>query len=507
MIRRIASLLRRWLLPTSLPELPLSAGRDALFVRLLGLLYVVAFASLWPQIAGLFGNQGILPTQIFLGSVAHTLGSRKYLMLPTLFWLSSDNTALQLVCGLGLCAGLAIGALRLVWPMLLVAWLCHLSFLSVGGAFLSFQWDALLSEIGVIALVAVPLRYRTPQPLVLVQIGRWLFVWLLFRLLFGSGWVKLASGDPTWRDLTALHYHFETQPLPTILGYYAHQLPSGIKQALVVFALLCETLVPFLVFWPKMRVIALVPTVLLQLGIALTGNYGYFNWLALLLALLLVPPSWLERLRPNPAADNDAESHQPARPSLLFGLPRLAISTLLFSASLGHFLWTLRFRTDVPRPIHQAMKLVAPLQAVSHYGPFASMTQSRPELVIEGSIDGQTWREYPFRYKPGDLQRSPRWNAPHQPRLDWQMWFAALGRPSDSPWLEILLLRLLEGSKDVLWLFESDPFAGRKPRYLRVQHYQYRFTNLRQKQETGAYFTRESPLPFISPVGLTVADP
>ncbi len=507
MIGRLGSALRRWLLPSELPALPLSAGRDALFVRLLGLIYCIAFASLWPQVAGLFGSQGLIPTPLLLGSVASELGARKYLLLPTVFWLSGTNTALLAVCGLGLLSGLSVLTLRLVWPALLVAWLCHLSFLSVGGAFLSFQWDALLSEVGVLALVAVPIRFRQPQPLVLVAVGRWLLLWLLFRVLFGSGYVKLASGDPTWRDLTALHYHFFTQPLPTLLGYYASALPSFIKSALVVFTLVAELLLPFLIFIPRFHVVAWVPTVLLQVGIAATGNYGYFNLLVLLLALLLVPSAWLSRLRPTPAADTDEPSHLPSRPSLFWGLPRLLAATILFVASLGHFLWTVRTRTTLPPPIHQAMKLTAPLQAVSHYGPFASMTTTRPELVIEGSLDGQTWREYSFRYKPGDVQRAPRWNAPHQPRLDWQMWFAALSRPSDSPWLEILLLRLLEGSPDVLWLFESDPFAGRRPHYLRVQLYQYRFTTLREKMQTGAYFVREAPLPFVSPVGLTVGEP
>ncbi len=507
MIGRLVSGLRRWLLPSELPELPLAAGRDALFVRLLGLIYCIAFASLWPQVAGLFGSQGLIPTPILLGSVSADLGVRKYLLLPTVFWLSSSNTALQAVCGVGLVSGLSVLGLRLVWPALLVAWLCHLSFLAVGGAFLSFQWDALLSEIGVLALVAVPIRFRRPQPLVLVAVGRWLLLWLLFRVLFGSGYVKLASGDPTWRGLTALDYHFFTQPLPTVVGYYAHALPAVFKKALVVFTLAAELLVPFLIFIPRSRVVALFPTVLLQVGIAATGNYGYFNLLVLLVALLLVPPDWLSRLRPTPAADRDDPSHLTTRPSLFWGLPRLLFAAVLFASSLGHFLWTVRFRTAVPPPIHQAMKLTAPLQAVSHYGPFASMTTTRPELAIEGSLDGQTWREYSFRYKPGDVTRSPRWNAPHQPRLDWQMWFAALSRPSDSPWLEILLLRLLEGSPDVLWLFESDPFGGRKPNYLRVQLYQYRFTTLREKQTTGAYFVREAPLPFISPVGLTVGEP
>ena len=495
--------LRSWLLPTELPQLPLSAGRDGLFVRLLGLLYFIAFASLWPQLPGLFGEHGLLPTQVMLGSVASELGSRKYLLLPTLFWLSRTNTALLAVCGLGLLSGLLVFALRLVWPMLAVAWLCHLSFLSIGGPFLSFQWDALLSEMGVLALLAVPIRWRKPQPLVLVAVGRWFFLWLLMRLLFGSGWVKLAAGDPSWRNLSALHYHFETQPLPTVLGYYAHALPDLVKKALVVGTLVIETLLPLGIVVRRWRPYVLLPTVLLQLGIFLTGNYGYFNLEALLLSLLLLPPEWLSRLSPEPGPTFDEPSQVSQPRSLWWGLPRVALAAVLFCASLGHLLWTVRFRTAVPPVIHQAMQLTAPLQAVSHYGPFAAMTTTRPELIVEGSQDGVTWREYPLRYKPGDVMRRPRWNAPHQPRLDWQFWFAALGKPSESPWLEVLLLRLLEGAPDVLWLFESDPFQGRRPSQVRVSMYQYRFTTPSEQRSSGAYFVREGRLPFVSPVGLS----
>lgn len=429
------------------------------------------------------------------------------MLLPTLFWLNSTNTALLLVCGLGLMSGLLVFALRLVWPMLALAWLCHLSFLSIGGPFLSFQWDALLSEIGLLALLAVPIGWRRPEPLVLVAIGRWLLLWLLIRLLFGSGWVKLAADDPTWRNLTALHYHFETQPLPTLLGYYAHALPSVVKKALVVVTLVTETLLPLGLVVPSWRRVLVWPIVLLQLGILLTGNYGYFNLEVLLLCLLLAPPEWLSRLRPEPAWYMDEPSRAQTPSSLWWGFPRLLIAALLCTASLGHLLWTVRFRTSVPPLIRQAMRLTAPLQAVSHYGPFASMTTTRPELVIEGSQDGVTWREYPLRWKPGDVHRAPRWNTPYQPRLDWQFWFAAMAKPSDSPWLEVLLLRILEGSPDVMWLLASDPFQGRRPTQVRVHHYQYRFTTPGEQRQTGAYFVREGQLPFISPVGLSVAEP
>ena len=187
-------------------------------------------------------------------------------------------------------SGLLVGALRLTWPMLAVAWLCHLSFLAIGGPFLSFQWDALLSELGMLALLSVPIRWRQPQPLVLVALGRWLLLWLLIRLQFGSGWVKLAAGDPTWRNLTALHHHFETQPLPTVLGYYAHALPGVIKKALVVFTLITETLLPMFILVPRWHRLVLWPMLGLQLGILLTGNYGYFNLEVLVLLPPRVPP-------------------------------------------------------------------------------------------------------------------------------------------------------------------------------------------------------------------------
>jgi len=505
---------RRWFLPTELPELPLSAGRDALFVRLVGLLYVLAFASLWPQIPGLFGEHGILPAQLVLDSISKELGGRRFYLVPTLFWFRATDTALLYVCGAGLLAGLSVLALRLVWPALFLAWFCHLSFLWIGGPFLSFQWDLLLSELGVLLLLSVPVRYQTPQPLKLIPVGYVLLLWLLFRVVFGAGYLKLAGGDATWRDLTAVHHHLETQPLPTVFAFYAHALPFVVKKALSAATLVVEAVVPFLLFVPRLHRVALALFVGLHVGIALCGNYGYFNVQVLVLSLLLAPVAWFAFLRPNPVAapagedgEADAPSQVSRRPSFLYGVVRLAFALLVFAASLGHFLWTLREKNDVPALLRVPMKLCAPVQAVSHYGPFASMTTARPELVIEGSQDGVTWREYSFPWKPGDPKRRPRWNAPYQPRLDWQMWFAALAKPSDSPWLHMLLLRLLEGSQDVLWLFESDPFAGRRPNYLRVQLYPYRFTQPAEQRQTGAYFVRDTPLPFISPVGLTTADP
>lgn len=292
-----------------------------------------------------------------------------------------------------------------------------------------------------------------------------------------------------------------------MVGYYAHALPGSIKKGLAAYTLFTEAVLPFALFLPRWRFLFVGPLVLLQVGIALTGNQATHNLLVLLLVILLLPATTFSFLRPRPSNDVDQPSRHTRRTCWVYALPRAAFALVLFVASLGHFSWTLRSHRDVPTPVRWAMQATAPFFAVSHYGAFASMTTNRPELVIEGSQDGVSFREYHFPFKPGQVTKRPRWSAPYQPRLDWQMWFAALGRPTDSPWLHILLLRLLEGSHDVLWLFDGDPFLGQRPRYLRVQLYPYRFSTIAEKRATGAYFVRQAPLPFISPVGLTVEKP
>lgn len=496
---------RGWLSPQACPA-PEAALAGRLFFPLLGAVYLLAFLSLWPQLLGLIGSRGMLPAAPYLRAVAAQLGAERFFLLPTLFWLGSSDTALLVVCGLGIVASVLVLFGRLVWPALLVAVACYLAFLGVGRDFMGFQWDGLLIEVGGLALLAHPVRPLRKSTGAMVPVGRWLLLWLVARFMWSAGWAKLRSGDPTWRDLSALHFHFETQPLPTLLGYFAHQLPGAMKKLSVVLMFVIELGAPLLMLVPRLRRHAFLPFVGLMVIIAATGNYGFFNALSVVLFVLLLPDAWLRRWLParllrrleaTPAPSLGTPKQLPA-PMIL----RAVVAALLGVASLGQAVQLFVPHKRVPLPLRAPVAWLQPFHLSNRYGLFAVMTTERPEIVIEGSNDGQTWRAYEFKYKPGDPLRSPRWNAPHQPRLDWQMWFAAMGSPEDSPWLQGLCIRLLQGSPDVLWLLSHDPFAGKPPRYLRAILYRYRFTSLAERRRTGAWWQRTDPQPFIGPVSL-----
>lgn len=508
-----------------------------LFVRLLGVVYLVAFASLWPQLAGLVGASGVLPAAPFLRAVATQLGAQRYLLLPTLLWFGCSDGALHLCCALGIVAALLVIGGRLWWPALALLWACYLSLVGVGRDFMSFQWDTLLLEAGLLALLLVPGRPLWRAPQAFVPAGRWLVLWLLWRLLLGAGWAKLRSGDPTWRDLTALHYHFETQPLPTWLGYYAHCLPAWLKRLSVLAMFVIELGVPVLMAsllglgrvprWQRlggrMRLGAFFLLAGLMALIAATGNYGFFNLLAVVLGLPLLPERWLRGVLParlvgwlapsrsaDPAQAPATASSSRLPPGRLgWAIGRGVCAGLLLLVSGGQALSMFMRRAELPEPLEWLVTRTEPFHLSSRYGLFAVMTTTRPEIILEGSRDGKTWMAYEFKYKPGDVLRAPRWVAPHQPRLDWQMWFAALAPAQESPWLQGLCIRLLQGKPEVLWLLEHDPFAGRPPRYLRALLYTYRFTTAAEHAATGAYWHREPQLQgaadpiFFGPVSLS----
>jgi hypothetical protein len=311
--------------------------------------------------------------------------------------------------------------------------------------------------------------------------------WLLFRLMFGSGLVKLASGDPNWRGLAALDYHYWTQPLPTWLGWYAHQLPSWFQHASVAAMFGVELLAPWLVFaGRRARLVAFFPLAGLQLLIAATGNYAFFNLLTLALCLTLLDDRSLPgRLGARLAAPTPVPTNRRFRPQ------DAALAAVVLPLSLMQLLAGTRLPLRWPEPLLAFYRAAAPFESVNGYGLFAVMTTSRREIVVEGSRDGETWTAYEFRYKPGDAHRAPGFVAPHQPRLDWQMWFAALAPCDASPWLARFLRRLQQGSPAAVGLLSGDPFRGEPPRFVRATLYDYRFSDLATLRREGAYWRRE----------------
>ncbi len=459
----------------------LQAERYALvswiFLRLLGAIYIAAFASLGVQIVGLIGQKGILPVGDYLSAAHQAFGDSAYRALPTLFWVNSGDMALVAGTVVGALLGLLVFVDRWTRTALAGLFALYLSYVYAGQDFMSFQWDTLLLEAGFLALF-LPGGSR---------IIVWLFRWLVFRYLFLSGVVKLLSGDPTWHTLTALEYHFWTQPLPTPLAWYASQLPPWLLIGGTAATLVIELGSVFLIFLPRrLRAAAAFGVLLLQSLIVLTGNYNFFNLLTMLMCVFLFDDAALHRLSPR-WLESRAPSHAPL-PSRTATAVAAALALIVVPVGLNR-IWQTVARADLP-VLGAVTRAVSPLFIVNPYGLFAVMTTTRPEIVIEGSADGRVWREYVFRYKPGPLSRPAMWNIPHQPRLDWQMWFAALGSPRENLWIVGLLRRLLEASPPVLALLDFNPFDDAPPKYVRAQLYEYRFADRGTHAMTGQWWVR-----------------
>lgn len=456
-----------------------------IFVKLLGAIHFVAFASLGSQLGGLLGPRGILPAEKYLQAVREaTPDSSRFLDYPTIFWLGASEGALSFVCLLGMAAALFIIAGTWVRTALVVEFVLYLSLSTVARIFLGYQWDILLLEVTITAIFLAG-----PRPGI-GALGLNRFV--LFKLVFSSGIAKLLSGDETWRNLSALEYHYQTQPLPTPLAWYAHQLPPWFQHVSTAGTFFVQLVVPFFLFLPRpFRLAAVSLSALHQLAIMLTGNYCFFNFIALgLMALFVDDAVWKKLLRRDaPAVREIPRAH------VSLEAARAAFLSVLIVANGLVFARTLRLSS---RP--ELLNLIAPFRAVNGYGLFAVMTTERNEIVIEGSDDGEVWKPYALPHQPGELTRGLSFVAPHQPRVDWQMWFASLGTARQNPWFQMLLLRLFEGSPEVLALFEHNPFPHAPPSYLRAELYLYRFTNADERAETGAVWTREYLAPYFPAV-------
>jgi len=484
---------------------PGEARTVSIFVRAMGLVFALAFASLWVQITSLVGEHGILPAHEFLDAVRSHIGTARYWLLPTVLWVNAGNTAIHVVCGAGLACSLLVVLGFVPAPGLLGAWVAYLSLLGIGQDFLRFQWDSLLLEAGLVAVLLAPWRWRLrgtgPPP----RAALWLARWLVFRLMFTSAVVKLTSGDPTWRHLTALDYHYFTQPLPPWTAWYASQLPAWFQKLSVLFMFACEGLAPFLIWGPRRtRMLGVAAMGSLQLLILATGNYGFFNLLALTLCIPLLDDGVWTRSRPGeePACGVAAATHtpmefppQPVRART--GIVRRVMVGLIFLATLVPFLTALKMDPRRFGPVNQIARAMAPFYVANRYGLFAVMTTTRPEIIIEGSRDGVKWQAYEFRYKPGDVMRRPRIITPHMPRLDWQMWFAALGDVRQNRWFLVLCWRLLQGSADVRAAFADDPFGDQPPKYIRADVYLYQFTTAAERRATGAWWKRTLEGPYV----------
>ncbi len=464
-----------------------------IFLRLLAVVCIFAFGSFWWQMPGLIGESGIMPAVQWLEQAGPQLGDAKWRQAPTLLWLHQEDIAIHVLCGAGMVAA-SLVLVGFIQPVALAAiWACYLSLVMVSAPFLNFQWDSLLLETLLLATFFVPLNVRTGphsrfaiSPTVL-----FLLKWLLFRLMFSSGYVKLE--DTTWTDWDALKVHYETQPLPHVLSWFAHNLPEALHEYSVAAMFVIELAAPLLIFGPRrVRACAGAAIIALQLLIFFTGNYGFFNVLAIALCVLCFDDVHLSQRMSGSARHSIPRPHVRPKPPLLRPLVSFIVFAALFPAGAYFMIRTLDYEPPIPNWSREHyLAHVVSFRAVNTYGLFARMTTNRPELIIQGTRDGITWETYEFRWKPGAPDRAPGWAQPHMPRLDWQMWFAALGTPQQNPWMRNFLVRLQQNAPAVTALLKVNPFPDLPPRQLRVLIYDYRFTTPEERENTGHWWRRD----------------
>jgi Lipase maturation factor len=446
-----------------------------LILRLLALVYCVAFLVILLQGDPLLGSDGLLPAVSFLAHAGATSGSRldAFLALPTVFWLDCSDLALHVTAWTGL--GLSIAALLGVTNALvqLVLWALYLSFVQVGQLFYGYGWEMQLLETGFLAVFLCPLRGArpfpaAPPPVVVI----WLFRWLIMRIMLGAAAIKL-RGDPCWRDFTCLVYHYETQPIPNPLSWWLHAQPRWFHVAGVAFNHFVELIAPLLVLGPRRaRLFAGLCFVALQVVLIASGNLSFLNWLTIVPALACFDDRFLGRFLPWWLRERVAVSVRPSR----------AHRNVAWVVAAAVAVLSINPVRNLLSP-HQVMnRSFDRLHLVNTYGAFGAVGRERYEVILAGTSDAQLgpdtqWREYEFPCKPGDVARRPCLVSPYHERLDWQLWFAAMSSIGREPWLVHLVDKLLAGDAGVKRLLAVDPFPTAPPRLIRADLYRYEFTS------------------------------
>jgi hypothetical protein len=492
-------------------------GARWIVLRALGLIYYSAFFSLLFQVTGLIGPNGILPAKDYLQYLGQHMGTvERYWYAPTVFWLSSSDFALKLTCWVGMAAAVLLTIN--IWPraMLLVCFVSYLSFIAALQDFSSYQSDGMLLEAGFIALffAAPGLRPGLGRGHPPSRASLFLLQWEWFRIYFESGCVKLLSGDPQWRNFTAMDQYYQNGPLPTWIGWYAQHLPHGFHAFTVGLTFAVELGIIFLMFvpWRRLRELCFLIVTPFEIGIILSANYTFLNYLVLSLGFLLLDDgalaaapirrlsTWVKaKLAPGtppPAIQAgtaaDGEDGSLPRWRQHVAAIRLAISavalTWIFYVTAVLLLWM--FSPRLPLPILPVAAL-EPFRVANRYGLFAVMTRARYEIEFQGSYDGKTWVAYPFRYKPQDLRQPPGIYAPYQPRFDWNLWFASLDNWRNNPWVAHTEELLLINDPEVLTLFAGNPFATKAPTQVRAVLWQYWFTDMATRRQQGLWWRRQ----------------
>ena len=453
--------------------------------RTLGLVYLLAFLVAAREFVPLLGENGLLPAPRFIAAVP-------FRSAPSLFHLRYSDRLARLVAwaGVALSAVVVSGVAEilplpltiLVWAAL---WALYLSFVNVGQTFYGFGWETLLLEAGFLAIFLGNATTPTLLPLII------LFRWLLFRVEFGAGLIKL-RGDPCWRDLTCLYYHHETQPMPNPLSWYFHHLPKPLHRIEALGNHIAQLIVPFLLFAPQpLASLAGLVIVVTQGWLMLSGNFAWLNAITIVLAA---------------AAFDDARLRVVLPVRIPEGAPALVLDAAVVAVTLLVIVLSYRPAQNLLSRRQLMNSSFEPLHLVNTYGAFGSVTRERYEVIVEGTsadaIGPNTeWREYEFVGKPGDPRRRPPQVAPYHLRLDWLMWFLPLGMPSYE-WFVPFLVKLLLNDRDALGLLRLNPFTAGPPRFVRATMYLYRFTTPRERRATKAWWTRTRIGEYVPPVSL-----
>jgi hypothetical protein len=500
-----------WLFGPVTAEKPGRLWPRWLFLRALGAIYFSAFFSLLFQVQGLIGPQGILPARQYLQLVARELGARGYWFAPTLLWFSSSAAMLDALCWVGIVASLLV--VFNIWPRLSLG-LCFIVFLSfIAGLqdFAAYQSDGMLLEAGFVAMFFAPpgIRPRLGAAHPPSRASTFVLQWEWFRIYFESGLGKIASHDPTWRNLTAMNEYYQNGPLPTWIGWYAQHLPPGFHAFAAGATLVIELCLVWMLFLPRRyRILLFLLVTPFEISIIFTANYCFLNYLVLWLGILLLDDEFLARLWPYARRRRIEElvraraaararspfTEQRIRPSVpawrrlaALALPAVCLSWVFYVTAF----WLLAPLVTMFHLPYAPVRLIEPLQIANRYGLFARMTWARYEIEFQGSDDGRMWIPYPFRFKPQELEQAPLVYAPYHPRFEWNLWFAMLGSVQESPWVAAAEGRLLESSPPVLALFAGNPFPGHPPRQVRAVIWQYWFTSLETHRRTGLWWRRE----------------
>ncbi|MEI8364929.1 MAG: lipase maturation factor family protein [Parachlamydiaceae bacterium] len=455
-----------------------------LFPRLLGCIFFFVFGAFLFQIKGLVGENGILPIRAHLQWLKERAPRRCYFLEPTLLWIHCSDAALMGLVGTGTVLSLLLACGVYPSLILFLLYFLYLSLTIAGQDFLWFGWEAFLLEITINAFF---LSLASPPNLMI-----WISInLLLFRFHLQAGAVKLQSRDPNWRNLTAIAYHYQTQPIPNVIAWYVHKLPMWFHKLSTFMMFVGELVVPFAIFGPDwMRLGAFFALVGLQWGIWVTGNLSYLNHLTVVLCTLLIANIYL---------------------TSLFEIPVITEATpwaiSMLCTSVGTFLVILQvihlWNHFAPNPLFNLLvNKFSRYHIANRYGIFAVMTTVRNEIIFEGSADGVEWKEYMFYHKPSEVTRRPRRISPYQPRLDWQAWFLPLGNYRYERWMSNFILCLLKGSPEVLTLLRVNPFPNAPPKFVRTSVYEYVFSTREEKKKHGWWWRRRYVSGFTKPVSL-----